>query len=87
MVLTVSAMSTVRKTALRLLLPAAFIFWLPAPAAEVLIVDQNGGGDFTGIQSALDAAQDGDTVLVMPGCTGESASTGCFDEAIRKVLC
>ena len=67
MVLTVSAMSTVRKTALRLLLPAAFIFWLPAPAAEVLIVDQNGGGDFTGIQSALDAAQDGDTVLVMPG--------------------
>ena len=30
-------------------------------------LDQNGGGDFTEIQPALDAAADGDTVLVRPG--------------------
>ena len=42
---------------------------LPASAiyAETLVVDLNGDGDFTEIQPALDAAQDGDTVLVRAG--------------------
>src|SRR5262245_26613828 len=37
-----------------------------SPAATIT-VDQGGGGDFTGIQEALDAAGDGDLVLVRPG--------------------
>ena len=36
-------------------------------AAEVLIVDASGAGDFTGVQAAIDNAADGDTVLVRPG--------------------
>jgi hypothetical protein len=39
----------------------------PLCRAETLVVDLNGGGGFTDIQSALNAAADGDTVLVMPG--------------------
>ncbi|MEM7232593.1 MAG: right-handed parallel beta-helix repeat-containing protein [Planctomycetota bacterium] len=35
--------------------------------AATLIVDVGGAGDYTDIQSALDAASDGDTVLVRPG--------------------
>jgi parallel beta-helix repeat protein len=35
--------------------------------AATLIVDLSGGGDYTDVQSALDAAADGDTVLVKPG--------------------
>ena len=37
-----------------------------APAAT-LTVDLNGGADYTDIQAAIDAAKDGDTVLVKPG--------------------
>ncbi len=41
---------------------------LPAMAgAATITVDGGGGGDFTEIQPALDAASDGDTVLVKPG--------------------
>jgi len=36
-------------------------------SAKTLVVDLNGFGDFKDIQAALDAAADGDTVLVMPG--------------------
>ncbi len=36
------------------------------PAATIT-VDRNGGGDYTEIQPAIDAAADGDTVLVQPG--------------------
>ena len=32
-----------------------------------LTVDLNGGADYTDIQPAIDAAKDGDTVLVKPG--------------------
>jgi len=39
---------------------------LPAPAA-VLTVDWNGTGDYETIQPAIDAAGEGDTVLVYPG--------------------
>jgi hypothetical protein len=35
--------------------------------AATLVVDLHGTGDFTDIQSALDAARDGDLVLVKPG--------------------
>jgi len=36
------------------------------PGGEI-VVDPSGGGDFTEIQPAIDAAADGDTVLVQPG--------------------
>ena len=39
----------------------------PSVFAETIIVDQNGAGDFIEIQPAIDAAADGDTVLVAPG--------------------
>ena len=35
--------------------------------AAILVVDLNGGGDYTGIQTAIDEAADGDTVLVNGG--------------------
>ena len=35
--------------------------------AKTITVDLNGGGDFTEIQAAIDAAGDGDTVLVAAG--------------------
>ena len=35
--------------------------------AAVITVDINGGGDYVAIQPAIDAAVDGDTVLVKPG--------------------
>lgn len=38
-----------------------------AAAADVLVVDPSGAGDFTEIQPAVDASQDGDIVLVHPG--------------------
>ncbi len=43
--------------------------WLSAPAfgQRTITVDLNGGGDFTKIQPAIDAAGDGDMVLVKPG--------------------
>ena len=44
----------------------AWAFCVPASAAT-LVVDLNGGGDYTDIQSAIDVAADGDTVLVKPG--------------------
>ncbi|MCK6521583.1 right-handed parallel beta-helix repeat-containing protein [Myxococcota bacterium] len=39
---------------------------LSASAADIT-VDPGGGGDYTGIQAAIDAASDGDRVLVEPG--------------------
>ena len=47
-------------------LALAFIFLLiisPLPAAT-LTVDLDGGADYTDIQSAIDAAKDGDTVVI-----------------------
>lgn len=39
----------------------------PARAGNVLVVDAGGGGSFTQIQPAVDAAVDGDTILVKTG--------------------
>ena len=36
-------------------------------SAATLVVDPSGIGDYTDIQAAIDAAQDGDTVLFKPG--------------------
>ena len=44
----------------------AILYSSSFPAAT-LTVDLNGGADYTDIQSAIDAAKDGDTVLVKPG--------------------
>ena len=49
----------------------------PSPAqATHWLVDQNGGGDFTTIQEALDAVEAGlgwrESTLVLPGCYAES---------------
>ncbi|MCK4679286.1 MAG: hypothetical protein KAT48_14220, partial [Bacteroidales bacterium] len=35
--------------------------------SQVIVVDQNGGGDYEHIQDGINASQDGDTVLVYPG--------------------
>ena len=49
-----------------------FFLWLLLPlsasSASVITVDYlNGSGDFTEIQPAIDSAEDGDTVIVLPG--------------------
>jgi hypothetical protein len=43
------------------------VFSSSALVAAELIVDLNGGADYTDIQAAIDAARDGDTVLVKSG--------------------
>ena len=53
-----------KTTILVLMLAAGFS--VPALGREI-VVDLGGGGDFTAIQPAIDAAEDGDTVLVKPG--------------------
>ncbi len=53
-----------KTTILGLVLAAALT--VPALGREI-VVDLNGGGDFTEIQPAIDAAEDGDTVLVRSG--------------------
>jgi hypothetical protein len=40
---------------------------LSSLSAATLTVDLNGGADYTDIQAAIDAAADGDSVLVHPG--------------------
>jgi hypothetical protein len=50
--------------------PVLFSLLLGSPAVllgATIVVDPSGGGDYTEIQPALDAAADGDTVLVRPG--------------------
>ena len=45
-----------------------FVSLIPiALQSATLTVDLNGGADYTDIQAAIDAAADGDTVLVKPG--------------------
>ena len=49
------------------LILAASVFFSSSLTAATLTVDLNGGADYTDIQAAIDAAVDGDTVLVKPG--------------------
>jgi F-box protein 11 len=43
-------------------------------ADGAIVVDQNGGGDFTTITEAVAEAEDGDTILVKPGTYDESVT-------------
>ena len=49
---------------------------LKSIASITYVVDKNGRGDFTTIQSAIDAAQDGDIIYVMPGEYEENIDMG-----------
>ncbi len=51
-------------------------FALSGLYAETIVVDLAGGGDYTNMYDAVDAASDGDTVLVMSGTHIVSAETG-----------
>jgi len=59
-----SRSSEVSPAVLASLLLPVFV-WVCSGAT--LVVDKDGGGDFVDIQAALDAAREGDTILVMPG--------------------
>jgi hypothetical protein len=51
----------------RWLLCAVWVVVGSSTPAATLVVDPSGGGTFTDIQAAVDAAVSGDTVLVRPG--------------------
>jgi hypothetical protein len=46
---------------------ASFSFLATSSFASVIVVDASGGGNFTAIQPAVDAANDGDVILVKSG--------------------
>ena len=50
-----------------------FLLWLNSPG-QVITVKQDGTGDYTEIQNAIDASYNGDTVLVYPGVYFENLS-------------
>ncbi len=64
-------MAPSRRCSFRLLRRAALAVALALAAgplhAGVLVVDASGGGDYTTIQAAVDAAAEGDVILVRPG--------------------
>lgn len=53
--------------AITLICLAALLAGPPPLVAAVIEVDHSGGGDFTTIREGIDAADEGDTVLVWPG--------------------
>lgn len=57
----------VAQSSLRVLLVLGLSGLSPAGLAATITVDVDGGADFSDIQAAVDAAQDGDTVLVKAG--------------------
>ena len=65
-----TVLSYAKKTAMRITVFVCIVVLagVCAPCgAATIIVDPSGGGDFIEIQPAIDAAQNGDTVLVKPG--------------------
>ena len=56
----------------------AFIVLMLAPSvmADVLTVELDGSGDFNSIQAAVDAANDGDVVLIGPGTWSSDSAPG-----------
>ena len=62
-------MMEVRKSVILRTIPLMLIVLLFCPFAhgKVIHVDDDGQGDFDNIQAGIDAAVDGDTVLVAPG--------------------
>src|SRR5512136_1557214 len=52
---------------LRGLIVGLLVFLSSTISAATLTVDSSGGADYAEIQPAIDAASDGDTVLVKPG--------------------
>lgn len=52
---------------------------LPLAAQQVHVVDAAGGGDFTSLQDAIDAAASGDTLLIEPGSYGPSVGLIVID--------
>ena len=55
---------------------AALALLSTTAAADVLVVDETGGGDFVGVQGGINGANDGDTVLVKSGDYGRLWVTG-----------
>jgi hypothetical protein len=53
--------------------------------ADVLVVDGTGEGDFTTLQAAVDAAQDGDTILVRPLFGSDSIGYAGFEVVDRDL--
>jgi len=58
---------TFRKSTIILIATICFVGQLIADTPQTIVVKKDGTGDFTSIQSAIDASIDGDTVLVYPG--------------------
>ena len=76
-----------RTRRMKFLTPAAFLFALmvflvprPVAAQVTWTVDASGGGDFTEIQPAIDASQDGDLILVLD--QAQVVERGTHDELV-----
>lgn len=61
---------------MKMLAPLAFLVASTPAFADVLVVDVSGGGDFVVLQEAIDAAQEGDTLLVREGSYGPAVVDG-----------
>ena len=62
--------------AVRVAITLALASFPAAARAEVLVVDADGSADFTTLQAAIDAARDGDLILVRHGDYGAAKIVG-----------